>query len=57
MNDQFIITIEHCDTKVLIQRNYSDVDSSELKEMLITLCVAAGYNPRTVNEMFNIEEK
>lgn len=57
MNEPFIITIEHCDTKVSIQRNHSDVDSNELKEMLITLCVAAGYNPSTVNEMFNIEEK
>jgi phosphotransferase system IIB component len=57
MNEPFIITIEHCDTKVSIQRNHSDVDSNELKEMLITLCVAAGYHPSTVNQMFNIEEK
>lgn len=47
--------MEVYDTKVSIQRNHIDVDSNELKEMLITLCVAAGYHPSTVNEMFNIE--
>lgn len=57
MNEPFIITIEHWDTKVSIEKNHSDVDSNELKEMLITLCVAAGYHPSIVNEMFNIEEK
>jgi len=57
MNEQFIITIEHYDTKVSVQKKHSDVDGVELKEMLITLCVAAGYHPSTVNEIFNIEEK
>jgi hypothetical protein len=57
MNEPFIITIEHYDTKVSVQKNHSDVNGIELKEMLITLCVAAGYHPSTVNEMFNIEEK
>jgi len=57
MNEPFIITIEHYDTKVSVQKKHSDVDGVELKEMLITLCVAAGYHPSTVNEIFNIEEK
>ena len=57
MKPPFIITIELYDTKVSVQKKHSDVDGAELKEMLITLCIAAGYHPSTVNEMFNIEEK
>ena len=53
MNEPFIITIEHCDTKVSIQKNYSDVNIDELKEMLIAVCIGAGYHPNTVNEIFN----
>lgn len=55
MNEPFIITIEHYDTKVSVQKNHSDVDGVELKEMLITICLAAGYHPNTVNEIFNIK--
>ena len=53
MNKPFIITIEHYDTKVSVQKNHSDVNGIELKEMLITICLAAGYHPNTVNEIFN----
>ena len=53
MKPPFIITIEHYDTKVSVQKNHSDVNGIELKEMLITICLAAGYHPNTVNEIFN----
>ena len=53
MNKPFIITIEHYDTKVSVQKNHSDVNGIELKEMLITICLAAGYHSNTVNEIFN----
>ena len=56
MNEPFIITIEHCDTKASIQKNYSDVNIDELKEMLIAVCIGAGYHPDTVNKIFNTNE-
>jgi len=55
MKTPFVITIEHYDTKVSVQKNHSDVNGIELKEMLITICLAAGYHPNTVNEIFNIK--
>ena len=53
MNKPFIITIEHYDTKVSVQKNHSDVNISELAEMLITICIAAGYDQNQVNKIFN----
>ena len=55
MNKPFTITIEHYDTKVSVQKNHSDVNINELKEMLITICLATGYHPNTVNKIFNIK--
>ena len=55
MKQPFIVTIEHHDTKVSVQKKHSDVDGVELKEMLITICLAAGYHPNTVDEIFNIK--
>lgn len=52
MKEPFIVTIEHYDTKVSIEKNHSDVDAYELREMLITICLAAGYHPDTVDEIF-----
>jgi len=52
MNEPFIITIEHYDTKVSVQKNHSDVNIGELTEMLITICIAAGYDQDSVNEIF-----
>lgn len=54
MEQPFIVTIEQYDTKVSVQKNHSDVNGVELKEMLITICLAAGYHPNTVDEIFNI---
>ena len=53
MNKPFTITIEHYDTKVSVQKNHSDVNINELTEMLITICIAAGYDQNKVNEIFN----
>ena len=52
MKEPFIVTIEHYDTKVSIEKNHSDVNAYELKEMLYTICLAAGYHPNTVDEIF-----
>jgi len=53
MKPPFIITIEHYDTKVSVQKNHSDVNISELAEMLIAICIAAGYDQDQVNKIFN----
>lgn len=55
MKETFKITIEHYDEKVSIEKNYSDVDASALAEMLHRACLAAGYLPSTVDEIFNIK--
>ena len=52
MKPPFIITIELYDTKVSVQKNYSDVNIHELTEMLMTICIAAGYDQDSVNKIF-----
>ena len=34
------------------EKPYSDIDAEQLKEMLRTLCLAAGFSERTTNQMF-----
>ena len=48
----FRITLEHYDMKVTIEKPYSDIDVDQLKEMLRSLCLAAGWPEGTINEMF-----
>ena len=55
MKPPFIITIEHYNTKVSIEKNHSDVNINELTEMLMTICIAAGYDQDQVNKIFNIK--
>jgi len=50
--EPFRITLEHYDMKIIIEKPYSDIDAEELKEMLRTLCLAAGFSERTTNGMF-----
>jgi len=50
--EPFKITLEHYDMKIIIEKPYSDIDAEELKEMLRTLCLAAGFSERTTNGMF-----
>ena len=46
------LTLEHYDTKITIETNHDDVNIDELKEMLRSLCVAAGYSEELIKEMF-----
>ena len=50
--EPFRITLEHYDMKIIIEKPYSDIDAEQLKEMLRTLCLAAGFSERTTNQMF-----
>ena len=50
--EPFRIALEHYDMKIVIEKFYSDIDAEQLKEMLRTLCLAAGYSERTTNNIF-----
>jgi len=52
INKPFRITLEHHDTKVTIEKPYSDIDADQLHEMLRSLCLAAGWSEGTVKEIF-----
>jgi hypothetical protein len=38
------ITFEHYDEKITIERDHSDLTADEIREMLISLVRASGYN-------------
>ena len=46
------LSLEHYDMKIIIQKEYDDVNIDELKEMLRSLCVAAGYSEELIKKMF-----
>ena len=50
--EPFRITLEHFDTKITVERPYSEIDVDQLKELLRSLCLAAGWAEKTINEMF-----
>jgi len=50
--EPFRITLEHFDTKITVERPYSEITSEELKELLRSVCLAAGYSEKLVIEMF-----
>ena len=51
-NKPFRITLEHWDEKIVIERSTSDIDSTELKEILMKLCMAAGWSEDNVKNIF-----
>jgi len=53
MNKPFRITIEHYDEKITIERDYSDLTIEEYIQLLIRISLAAGFQPKTVEEIFN----
>lgn len=52
MKQPFRITIEHYNTKVSIEKDHSDLDISEVVEMIEQALIAAGYSADTVEEIF-----
>ena len=50
--EPFRITLEHYDMKIVIEKPYSDINAEELKEILRTLSLAAGFSEKTTNDMF-----
>lgn len=52
MKEPFRITVEHYDIKVSVEKNRSDIDAEELADMLYNVCLAAGWLPETLDEIF-----
>jgi hypothetical protein len=44
MNKPTKITFEHYDEKIVVERDHSDLTADEIREMLISLVRASGYN-------------
>lgn len=50
-NEPFRLTLEHFDTKITIERPYSEINIHELKEMMRSLALAAGFHEDSVDKM------
>ena len=55
MKQPFRVTIEHYDTKVIVEKDRSDLDIHEVAELLAKALMAAGYAEKTVEEVINVE--
>ena len=54
MKEPFRITIEHYDTKIIVQKDRSDLDIHEVAELVATALVAIGYSEKSVEEVINL---
>lgn len=52
INKPFRLTLEQYDIKITVEKSHSDIDAEQLKELLRSLCLAAGFSEQTINEMF-----
>jgi len=55
MKQPFRVTIEHYDTKIIVEKDRSDLDIHEVAELLAAALMAAGYAEKTVQEIINVE--
>lgn len=55
VNKPFRVTIEHYDEKIVIEKNRSDIDANELREMLISAVKASGFDIH-LDTIFGSEE-
>ena len=49
----FKLTVEHWDTIITIEKDYSDVDMEELHEMWLSMVKAMGYSFNTIKEYYD----
>ena len=54
-NKPFIVTLQHYDIKVSVERNRSNLTLHEVVDMLKSLLLAAGYDIDNINEYLNVE--
>lgn len=43
IKEPFRITFEYYDEKIVVEKNHSDIDVDEFREMLISACQASGW--------------
>ena len=49
----FKLTVQHYDTKITIEKDYSDVTMEELHEMWLSMVKAIGYSTGTIKEYYS----
>ena len=52
INKPLKLTVEHYDTKITIEKDYSDVNIEELHEMWLSMLIAIGFNSDTIKEFY-----
>ena len=52
-NKPFKLTVKHWNTKISIEKDYSDVDMEELHEMWISMVKAIGFSTNTIKEFYD----
>ena len=55
MKQPFRVTIEHYDTKIIVEKDRSDLDIHEVAELLASALVAAGYGQALVEQVINLD--
>jgi len=55
MKQPFRVTIEHYDTKVIVEKDHSDLDIYQAAELVATALVAIGYSEKLVEQVINVE--
>ena len=53
INKPLKLTVEHYDTKITIEKDYSDVTLEELHEMWLSIVKAMGFNTKTIKEYYD----
>lgn len=56
-NTPFRITIEHWNTKVMVEQDRSDLTINEVAEMLVSALLAAGYTKASIDDILDYESK
>lgn len=52
INKPLKLTVEHYDTKITIEKDYSDINIEELHEMWLSMVKAMGFNFNTIKEYY-----
>lgn len=51
-NTPFKLSVEHWETKIIIEKNHSDIDWDDYVEMLAEVSRAVGWSNEKINELF-----
>ena len=57
MRAPFRITIEHYNQKISVEVDHSDLDLTEVTDLLHQVLMGAGFGEESVSEIFNTKER